>query len=148
MACNLFVTLTGYTGDCSNTNSGAFGLTIDGTAPDYTIQWINPSYGTFPLGAGVTGYSINSLSAGTYSLYVVDSCPSGNTYSLLNVYISSGSCVSILDSSNTSCGFNNGSITAATSNLYFASTYYLYEINDGFISSGVTQNTSFEFNSL
>ena len=148
MACSLFVTLTGYTGDCSNTNSGAFGLTIDGTAPDYTIQWINPSYGTFPLGAGVTGYSVNSLSAGTYSLYVVDSCPSGNTYSLLNVYISSGSCVSILDSSNTSCGFNNGSITAATSNLYFASTYYLYEINDGFISSGVTQNTSFEFNSL
>jgi surface protein len=148
MACSLIVTLTGVTGDCSNTNSGAFGITINGTAPDYTIDWVSPSLGTFPLGAGVTGYSINSLSAGTYTFYVVDSCPSGNTYSLLNVYISSGSCVSLIDSTNTSCGFDNGSLTAATSNLYFASTYYLYELTSGFISSATTQNTSNTFTSL
>jgi hypothetical protein len=148
MSCFLNVTLTGFTGDCFNTNSGSFGITIDGSAPDYTIQWINPTYGTFPLGAGVTGYSLNSLSAGTYTFNVIDSCPSGNTNSLINVYISSGTCVSILDSSNTSCGFNNGSITASTSNLYFASTYNLYELTSGFITSGTTAAPYYIFTSL
>ena len=147
MACFLNVTVTGITGDCQNTNSGSFGLVIDGSAPDYTIQWVNPSLGTIPLGAGVTGYSINSLSAGTYTLNVIDSCPSGNTYLPLNVYISSGTCTSI-ESNNTSCGFNNGSITATTPYLYFTSSYYLYEITSGFISSATTANSNYVFNSL
>lgn len=148
MACFLLPSLTGVTGDCLNTNNGSFGISIDGSAPDYTIQWISPSYGTIPLGAGVTGYSVSSLSAGTYTFNVVDSCPSGNTTALLNVYISSGSCVSLLDTNNTSCGFNNGSITAETSNLYFAATYSLYELSSGFITSAITQNTNYVFTSL
>ena len=98
MACFLLPSLTGVTGDCLNTNNGSFGISIDGSAPDYTIQWISPSLGTIPLGAGVTGYSVSSLSAGTYTFNVIDSCPSGNTTALLNVYISSGSCVSLVDS--------------------------------------------------
>lgn len=148
MACFLLPSLTGVTGDCLNTNNGSFGISIDGSAPDYTIQWISPSLGTIPLGAGVTGYSVSSLSAGTYTFNVIDSCPSGNTTALLNVYISSGSCVSLVDSINTSCGFNNGSITAETSNLYFAATYSLYELSSGFITSATTQNTNFVFTSL
>jgi hypothetical protein len=147
MSCLLNVTLIGITGDCSNTNSGSFEITINGSAPDYTVQWINPSLGTIPLGAGVTGYSINSLSAGTYTLNVIDSCPSGNTYFPLNVYISSGTCTSI-ESSNTTCGLNNGSITATTPYLYFTSTYYLYETTSGFISSATTANSNYIFNSL
>jgi hypothetical protein len=147
MACFLNVTVTGITGDCQNTNSGSFGLVIDGSAPDYTVQWINPSFGTIPLGVGVTGYSINSLSAGTYTLNIIDSCPSGNTYLPLNVYISSGTCTSI-ESINTSCGLNNGSITATTPYLYFTSSYYLYETTSGFISSATTANSNYVFNSL
>ena len=148
MACQLFVSLTGLTGDCSNTNSGSFGITIDGTAPDYSIQWISPYTGTTALGAGVTAYTQSSLSAGTYTFNVIDSCISGNTYFPFNVNISSGTCVSILDHSNTSCGFNNGTITAATTNLYFISTYYLYELTSGFIASASTEETSFTFTSL
>ena len=37
MACELNYTLVGLTGDCSNTNQGAFKIEIDGTAPPYSI---------------------------------------------------------------------------------------------------------------
>jgi surface protein len=148
MACFLDVQLVGLTGDCSNTNIGAFDITIEGSAPDYSIQWITPPLGTITLGAGVTGYSLNSLSAGTYTFNVIDSCPSGNTIFPLNVYISSGSCVTITDVNSTSCGFDNGSITAATSNLYFSATYSLYEINNGLILTDTTTNSFFVFDFL
>ena len=148
MSCFLNPSLTGFTGDCLNTNSGSFGISIDGSAPDYTIQWVNPSFGTIPLGVGVTGYSVSSLSAGTYTFYVVDSCPSGNTTTLMNVYISSGTCVTLSDSQSTSCGFNNGSITATTSNLYFNATFSLYEINQGLVSTITQGNNNGIFTSL
>jgi surface protein len=148
MACPLNVVVTGITGDCSSTNSGSFGISIDGTAPGYTIQWISPAYGTIPLGPGVTGYTISSLSAGTYTFNVVDSCPSGNTYALMNVYISSGCCVSITDVTNTSCGFNNGAITASTPNVYFGTTFYLYETSSGLITQGGSLINDFFFSSL
>jgi len=147
MACFLNVTVTGITGDCLNTSSGSFGLTIEGDAPDYTIQWIEPPIGTIPLGYGVTGYTIGSLSAGTYTLNVVDSCPSGNTYFLVNVNISSGTCVSI-ESSGTTCGINNGTITASTTNLYSQASYILYELSSGYITSGITQISNFVFGTL
>lgn len=148
MACFLFPSLTGVTGDCSNTNSGSFGINILGSSPDYTIQWINPSFGTIPLGPGVTGYTVSSLSAGTYTFNVVDSCPSGNTTALMNVYISSGTCVTLSDSQSTSCGFNNGSLTATTSNLYFNATFSLYEINQGLVSTITQGNNNGIFTSL
>ena len=132
MACELNVIINGITGDCSNSSLGAFDISIDGTAPDYIIQWISPTTGTTALGPGITGYSQTGLSAGTYTFNVVDSCLSGNSYSLLNIYISSGSCVSI-DSSNTTCGFDNGSITATTNNFYGNGTFYLYETNNGLL---------------
>lgn len=130
MACELNVIVNGITGDCSNSSLGAFDISIDGTAPDYTIQRISPTTGTTVLGLGITGYSQTGLTAGTYTFNVVDSCSSGNTYFLVNINISSGTCVSI-DSTNTTCGFDNGSITATTNNLYNNSIFYLYEVNDG-----------------
>jgi hypothetical protein len=147
MACELNVFLSGITGDCSNTSSGSFGITIEGDAPDYTIQWISPTTGTTALGPGVTGYTESGLSAGTYTFNVIDSCLSGNTYFLMNVNISSGTCVSI-QSRNTSCGFNNGVITATTQNLYAPSTHYLYENTIGFITSGTSGINSIVFGSL
>ena len=53
------------TGDCSNTGSGAFTLTITGNSPDYTVQWVSPTTDVVYLGAGVTAYTFNSLTAGT-----------------------------------------------------------------------------------
>ena len=70
MACNLTYDLI-ITGDCSNTNNGAFEVQIFGSAPDYTIQWLNPvSFGTIVLGVGVTGYTVTNLSASTYSFNI------------------------------------------------------------------------------
>ena len=104
MSCNLSYVLS-LTGDCSNTNSGAFDIQIYGSAPDYTIQWLNPSsFGTIVLGEGVTGYTVTDLSASTYTFNIIDSCsPENNSYPV-NVYISSGTCVSVENFENTLCG--------------------------------------------
>jgi surface protein len=147
MACELNVIVNGITGDCTNSNLGAFDISIDGSAPDYSIQWISPTTGTTTLGPGITGYSQTGLSAGTYSFYVVDSCPSGNTYFFNNIYISSGTCLSI-ESTNTTCGLINGVITATTINLYDSATFYLYELNSGLINT-ISQTTNIvEFTTL
>lgn len=136
------------TGDCSNTNSGEFSIDIFGSAPDYTIEWISPITDTIPLGPGVVNYSYSSLSAGTYTLQIIDSCAPSNTVETVNIYISSGTCVTISGDEDTSCGLNNGSITATTSNLYGIATFELYEQSSGFISSGQTASNSFVFDGL
>lgn len=146
--CELNVTIAGITGDCYNTSSGAFTIFIDGTAPDYTVDWINPLYGTIPLGPGIDGYTIDSLSAGTYTFNVIDSCSPSNTIQTVNVNISSGTCVSVTAMNNTSCGLNNGGITATTSNLYSTAKFYLYENDLGYITSGETFNNFYPFDNL
>ena len=148
MSC-LLSYIPSITGDCSNNNSGAFTINIYGDAPDYTIQWINPSLGTITLGMGVTAYTQTTLSAGTYSFNIVDSCahPTSNILPV-NIYISSGTCVDISDVTNTTCNLSNGSLTASTSNYYDISTFYLYELTNGYINSGQSLTNEFIFNSL
>jgi hypothetical protein len=143
MACSLSVNLS-ITGDCSNTNSGVFSVDIYGTAPDYSIQWINPALGTISLGVGVTGYTATTLSAGTYTFNVLDSCVSpSQTILPVNVNISSGTCVSITGQQNTTCNFNNGALTAQTSNFYGSADFYLYNTLTGFITSATTGYNTF-----
>ena len=118
MSCFFDIVITGITGDCLNTNSGEFGIVISGSAPDYTINWLSPALGTIPLGVGVNDYNINGLSGcGTYIFEVIDSCVPPN-YIPMSIYISTGSCVNISSIDNTTCGLNNGIITATTSNFY------------------------------
>ncbi len=62
------------TGDCSNTGVGSFLIDIIGSAPDYTITWVNPAYGTGPLSPGQTTYGLTGLYADTYVFYINDSC--------------------------------------------------------------------------
>jgi len=148
MACSLSY-ITSITGDCSNLSLGSFSIDIQGTAPDYTIEWLSPDYGTIPLGDGVTEYTIDSLSAGTYSFNIIDSCTTpGNTVDPVNIYISSGTCVSITNQQNTTCSFNNGAITAQTEYQYGVANFYLYENTVGYLSSGSTLENDFTFNSL
>ena len=148
MACPLSYSLS-ITGDCSNTNSGAFTIEITGTAPDYSIQWLTPaSFGTIVLGEDVTEYTVTDLSASTYSFTVIDSCNPINTVIPVNVYISSGTCVSVGGVTNTLCGNNNGSVTATTTNMYGLATFYLYDNNSGFISSASTTYETYEFTNL
>ena len=148
MACSLSYVLTSLSGDCTNSNLGGFSIDITGTAPDYSIQWVNPALGTIVLGVGVTGYTATTLSAGTYSFNILDSCSPTNTSLPVNINISSGTCVSIVGISNTTCNNNNGSLTGQTANLYGLSTFSLYETTTGFITSGVSLTNDYIFNDL
>lgn len=147
MSCNLTYNAS-ITGDCANINSGSFTIDIIGEAPDYTIQWISPSATTISLGPGVTGYTATNLSAGTYTFTIIDSCNPVNEVIPVNINISSGTCVSILNINNTVCGDNNGSLTASTSNVYGTPNFSLYETTTGFIFSGDSYSNTFEFNTL
>ena len=136
------------TGDCTNTNSGGFTVEIYGNAPDYVIQRLYPTTGTTVLGPGVTAYTQNSLSAGTYSFNIIDSCVSGNTVIPVNIYISSGTCVSILDIEDTVCDSNNGALTASTSNFYGNGIFSLYSESTGLISTFYPADNSYVFDNL
>lgn len=147
MSCFLSYT-SSITGDCSNLNLGAFTININGEAPDYTIQWLSPHSGTTSLGAGVTAYTQTNLSAGTYSFNIIDSCIPDNTVLPVNIYISSGTCVSITDIKNTVCDANNGSLTATTSNFYGNSIFELYNEITGLISTQYPGTNSYVFNNI
>jgi len=147
MSCFIDVTISGITGDCSNTNSGEFQINIGGTAPDYTIDWLSPSLGTIPLGVGVTTYSETGLSGGTYVFNVIDSCVPPNSVPI-SIYISTGSCVSLSNVENTTCGLDNGSLTAETTNFYGFGSFYLYENTSGFVTSATSVTNDFVFSNL
>jgi hypothetical protein len=144
--CSLNYNLS-LTGDCSNTNSGSFKINIIGDVPQYTISVIYPYSLTTVLPYGTTAYTLNNLSAGTYSLIISDSC-SPQSQVVVNANISSGTCVSLIGHSNTICNLNNGAITAQTQSDFGTPTFYLYENTNGYISSGTSYSDSFIFNSL
>jgi hypothetical protein len=148
MACSLSYVLTSLSGDCTNSSLGGFSIDITGTAPDYSIQWVNPPLGTIVLGAGVTGYTATTLSSGTYSFNILDSCLPTMTSLPVNINISSGTCASIVGIANTTCNENNGSLTGQTSNFYGLGTFNLYNTLTGFISSGLSISNSYIFNNL
>lgn len=145
MSCQLSATIGGLTGDCSNTQSGAFTIDILNGAPGYTVNWIYPPFGSFP----VTGdFTVTNLSAGTYSFTITDSCVPDNETVTVNVNISSGTCVSLTGVQNTSCGLNNGGLTATTTNFYGTGKFYLYETTEGYITSASTINNFCTFDNL
>jgi hypothetical protein len=132
MACDLNVSIISITGDCSNTTNGAFIVEIDGDAPGFTYQWVSPFNSTIPFTSSTLTFT--GLSAGTYSFYVTDSCvPTNNQTEPINVYISSGTCVEILQTINTTCNIGNGSITAFDNNNYGTVIFNLYEKQLGLV---------------
>jgi len=149
MSCGLAV-LTPYiiTGDCDQSNSGGFSINMVGGGPPFYINWISPSYPTTTVFSGT--YSLNGLSAGTYSFTVTNSCFSGPETVPVNIYISSGTCVSISGIDNTTCSLNNGSITASTVVNYGSSTYQLYDFETDTLLSSQTNvlNPFYVFTSL
>lgn len=148
MACPLSYNLS-ITGDCTNSNLGAFNIDILGSAPDFTLTWISPSGGTSVAITAPYNYSISGLSAGTYSFVITDSCVTPTTTELVvNVYVSSGTCVNIDAVESTLCGLDNGSLTATTSNFYGNAEFYLYETTDGYITSASSLSNSYIFSTL
>ena len=146
MSCTLTYNAS-ITGDCANNNSGRFNIDIFGTPP-YLIQWVSPFTGSTSLGISATTYTQTSLSAGTYTFNIIDSCLPTNTILPVNIYISSGSCVSITSVTNTLCGNNNGSLIASTTNIYGTPTFSLYNNTTGFVSSGESSSNTFEFTTI
>ena len=144
MSCQLSAIIGGLTGDCYNTDSGAFTIDILNGAPGYTVNWINPPYGSFSTSGDFT---VTNLSAGTYSFSITDSCVPVNESVIVNVNISSGTCAS-LTSHNTICGLNNGSVIATTTNFYGTGKFYLYEMDNGYITSATTFNNFYGFDNL
>lgn len=138
MSCSPII-LSNYsvTGDCSNLGNGAVYFEVIGgfTTSGYTIFEFTTT-GLFPLSAGTTAYTTNNLTGGTYTIGITDACVSPTPQTAyFDIYISTGSCVTI-ESTNTTCGLDNGSITATTTNSYGTDTYFLYETTLGYITSG------------
>lgn len=131
------------TGDCSNTSAGSVSFDITGTTGPFAVNCLNTSC-PLPTSASTYSYSASSLSADTYFLEVVDGA---SNKIVVSVYISSGTNVTI-DSTSTTCGLDNGSITGYTSAVYGKGTYYLYDGSSNYISSGETPNNYFDFGSL
>lgn len=134
------------TGDCSNTNSGSISLLLTGGTPPYTVQWLSPVLSpdiVTTLPAVKTG-----LSATTYAVRVNDSTLPTNEEYYINIPISSGVCASILAVQNTSCGFDNGSVTGTSTTDYSSTDFYLYHGDGNFSQSATTNQQTIVFGNL
>jgi len=134
------------TGDCSNTGSGAVSFNLTGSTPTVSPFSVSDAtgQGLLPLSAATTTYSVTGLTGGTYYAQLTDS---STEKEVLNIYISTGTTATI-DSSNTTCGQNNGTITGFTSGVYGLVSFNLYDINDNLITTATTSNSYYEFTSL
>jgi hypothetical protein len=134
------------TGDCSNNSSGAFNLFVSSGTPPYTVQFTNPSYASQIITTQPA--SLAGLASNVYQLRVNDSSLPVNNEFFVNIPISSGVCVSIASTQNTTCGLNNGSVTGNSTSLYSSTNYSLYGVNSNFITSGNTNTDSITFGNL
>jgi uncharacterized protein (DUF2141 family) len=128
------------TGDCSSTGSGRVILTYNGGNPPYTSEWITPDLG---LGDEKSG-----LAAGDYLVRAIDSTYPVNQEFYINVFVSSGSCISETAFTNTTCGNNNGTISVTASTQSQVNDFYLYDSSDNYVTSGVGENNIITFSNL
>lgn len=133
------------TGDCENLNVGAVYLQVSGDTPPFAVNCISSSC-PLPTSALTAPYiySYENISGGTYFLQITDG---SSAFEIKSVYISTGTTVSI-DSSNTTCGIDNGTVTGFTSGVYGFSTFVLFDGDDNYINSGTSVSTDYTFTSL
>lgn len=133
------------TGDCSNTNSGSVFLSVTGSTPPFAVNCISTPC-ALPTSALTAPYEyyVTGLSGGTFFLQITDG---GGASSLQSVYISTGTTASI-DSSHTTCGFDNGTVSGFTSGVYGFTTFYLYDGSNNYLNSGTSVTNNFTFTSL
>jgi hypothetical protein len=131
------------TGDCSNVGAGAAYFNITGDTPNFSVTDAT-GLGLLPVSANTTYYSVTGMTGGTYWATVADA---GSTKIVQAIYISTGTTATI-DSTPTTCGFNNGVITGFTSGFYGNATFYLYDDTNSLITSASTANPYYEFTSL
>ena len=142
---SILVNSYGFTGDCSNTSIGAVIFNVTGTTPPFAVTCLNSSLPpSSALTAPFYSYEATGLSGDTYFLQIIDGASNGT---ILSVYISSGTSASI-DSTNTTCGFDNGSVTGFTSGVYGYASFAIYDGSDNYITSASTSNSFYDFQSL
>lgn len=134
------------TGDCSNNNSGAFNLYVSGGTPPYTVQFVNPVYPSQTIVAQPA--SLVGLASNVYQLRVNDSTLPVNSEFFLNIPISSGVCGSVIGVQNTTCGNNNGSVTGTSTSLYSSTSFSLYDVDDNYLTSAITNASIVVFGGL
>lgn len=135
------------TGDTQNMKAGAISIEFTGGTPPYTVTWVSPNLGT--------DYSIlgpserTGLAAGVYVINGIDSTvPDNSAYNNISVLLTSSLCASIVSLVDTTCGLDNGSVTATTTSNLTTTYYYLYTTSDVYVNSGVTSSGQFTFASL
>ena len=124
------------TGDCSGSSNGVIDLSISGGSQPFTVEWITPALATDIV---LTSVTKTNLVGATYSIKVTDSSLPTNQVEYLNIPVSNGVCCSILNVNNTTCSFNNGSVTGTSTTEYSSTDYFLYH-NDGVFSQSATTN--------
>lgn len=132
-------------GDCSGSGSGSISIEFTGGTAPYTVNWVSPN-----LGYDITSsLSVrNDLYQGTYIIEVNDSTVPTNQNFFINIPVSAGCCVSIDYVSDTTCGFDNGSVTGTSTSYFSNATYYLYSSDDNIISTTNVNTEYFVFNNL
>ena len=122
------------TGDCSNSSSGSFLLTLSGGSPPYTVNFLGALSGQTVINT-TAPILVSSLNAGTYSARINDSAVPINSEYYVNIPISSGFCGNILNIMDTTCGLNNGSVLAKTTSTNSSIYSYLYTNDDNLVFS-------------
>lgn len=159
MSCSYNFTQFSVTGDCENNGSGGFTLFLETTSEPMSITWIAPNpwppYGGPTVETDIYNGSREylGLSAGTYVFTINDSCGgignvTENNRQTINITVSSGSsCVNIDGIIPTSCGLNNGILTATTENINGTATIILYKDGVPYITA-FTDSTEYVFTDL
>jgi uncharacterized protein (DUF2141 family) len=134
------------TGDCQNNQGGSISILPFGGTPPYTVEWVNPNLGSDTL--TVLPSLRSGLSSGAYAVRLNDSTLPVNYEFFVNIPVSDGVCVFIVDSNGTTCGLNNGSITGSSSTEYSSASFYLYSGTGEYIVSAVTNTNNVIFSNL
>jgi uncharacterized protein (DUF2141 family) len=114
------------TGTCE-TGLGKVEIVPTGGVAPYTFNWYSPNLGT---GAVKTG-----LPAGTYLVRANDSAVPVNSQFYINITVGGCICVDIVNVNPTTCGLDNGSVTATTTSSSSTVTYRLYNSADTLIDT-------------
>lgn len=145
MACNLTYNNLSVIGACETGTLGSVSFDVNTTAFPVVVSDGLTILATIQSSAPF--FTQNNLPAGNYTYTITDSCTPTNESSIINFVISDGTCINITGTMDTSCGLNNGSITATTASLYGSATFSLYN-ESGLVNSVSTNNNNYVFNNL
>ena len=134
---NVFYSVTGT---CQNVNPGSIQIFTTGGIEPYFYTWLDPLQ--------FTGSTLTGLGAGTYTVLVNDSAAPVNNTVFLNVSVSSGICLNLVTSANTTCGDSNGFIIVSAITDFTSVIYRLLDNNNNIVTTIENNQTSAIFTNL